>query len=71
MFGVHRAEAPLIVRPVTRPPGSDASLAFTQLMSPAVPKCRSFVVDAALLRADGAALWKGHIAIPQVCKKHK
>jgi len=70
VFGVRNAKAPLVVRPVTRPPDANASMAFTQLMAPAVPKCRSFVVRGALLRSDGAPLWKGQLAIPQVCKKH-
>ena len=71
VFGVRHAKAPLIVRPVTRPAEARAAMAFTQLMAPAVPRCRSFVVEGALLRSDGATLWKGHLAIPQVCNKHR
>lgn len=66
-IAVHGGAANL--RLLTTQPGAKTSFAFVQLLGKDIPKCKSFAVDAALTRTDGAVLWKASLPIKQKCTK--
>jgi hypothetical protein len=69
VFAVRGRPEPTAVTPVTKPKDATLPLAYTQLLATALPTCKSFTIDAALLGGDGAVLWTTKLPIAQVCKK--
>jgi hypothetical protein len=68
-INVHGSGKPAELRPLAPPPGGTALIAFAQLIRPVFPACKPFVVEAALLRADGAVLATFKQPIAQACAK--
>jgi hypothetical protein len=52
------------------PEAGKPRIAYKQFIGSVVPKCKPFVVDAAVLDTMGAPLWQGKVSIAQSCKKH-
>ncbi|HTJ41166.1 MAG TPA: hypothetical protein VL463_03695 [Kofleriaceae bacterium] len=71
VIAIHGDKEPASINLMSVPQGAKAPLAFNQFIGASVPKCKSFVVDAAILDKTAASMWTGKLAIAQVCKKTK
>jgi hypothetical protein len=69
VFNVASSTKPPLARSIANDDKFPEPRAFVQLTAPLLPACKPFVVQGAVLRQDGALLWSGTLAIPQVCKK--
>jgi hypothetical protein len=67
---IEGASSLAVIAVLTAPEAGKPPIAYTQFIGTVVPKCKPFVVDAAVLDNLGGPLWQGKLPIAQSCKKH-
>jgi hypothetical protein len=68
---VEGASTPGVIGLLAAQGNAKTPIMYTQFMASQLPKCKPFVVDAAVLDADGGAMWTTKLPIKQSCSKGK
>jgi len=66
---IEGATTPAVIGVLAATGNAKAPIMYTQFIGAQVPKCKKFVVDAAVLDADGGAMWTAKLPIAQACAK--